>query len=62
MRVGRYIVYGAGGIGASLGAQLHQAGRDVVLIARGAQLAAIAGKGLPQAQGSVRTVIESPRS
>jgi 2-dehydropantoate 2-reductase len=46
MRVGRYIVYGAGGIGASLGAQLHQAGRDVVLIARGAQRVAIAEKGL----------------
>lgn len=46
MRVGRYIVYGAGGIGASLGAQLHQAGREVVLIARGAQRAAIAEKGL----------------
>ncbi len=46
MRVGRYIVYGAGGIGASLGAQLHQAGREVVLIARGAQRAAIVEKGL----------------
>ncbi len=46
MGVGRYIVYGAGGIGASLGAQLHQAGREVVLIARGAQRAAIAERGL----------------
>ena len=46
MRVGRYIVYGAGGIGASLGAELHRAGRPTVLIARGAQLAALREKGL----------------
>lgn len=46
MEVGRYIVYGAGGIGASLGAQLHEAGRKVVLIARGEHRAAIAAKGL----------------
>jgi len=46
MEVGRYIVYGAGGIGASLGAQLHEAGREVVLIARGAHHKAIAEKGL----------------
>ena len=46
MRVGRYIVYGAGGIGASLGAQLARAGREVVLIARGAQLTALREKGL----------------
>ena len=46
MRLGRYIVYGAGGIGASLGAQLHRVGREVVLIARGAQLAALREMGL----------------
>lgn len=31
----RFIIYGAGGIGATIGARLHQAGTDVVLIARG---------------------------
>jgi len=46
MRVGRYIVYGAGGIGASIGAQLHRAGCETLLIARGAQLAAIRERGL----------------
>ncbi len=46
MRVGRYIVYGAGGIGASLGAELHRAGRPTILIARGAQLTALREKGL----------------
>lgn len=46
MRVGRYIIYGAGGIGASLGAQLARAGRSVLLIARGAQLEAIKTQGL----------------
>lgn len=35
MHVARYIVYGAGGIGASLGAQLLRAGCDVAFIARG---------------------------
>jgi 2-dehydropantoate 2-reductase len=46
MRVARYIVYGAGGIGASLGAQLQRAGRAVLYIARGAQLEALRERGL----------------
>jgi ketopantoate reductase len=32
----RFIIYGAGAIGATLGARLHQGGHEVVLIARGA--------------------------
>ena len=32
----RYVIYGAGAIGASMGGRLFEAGRDVVLIARGA--------------------------
>lgn len=60
MGVGRYIVYGAGGIGASLGAQLHQAGREVVLIARGAQRAAIAGNGLEYVTPERRTRLALP--
>ncbi|HEY3506660.1 MAG TPA: ketopantoate reductase family protein [Actinocatenispora sp.] len=42
----RFIVYGAGAIGGVLGARLHQAGRDVVLIARGAHLDRIRDAGL----------------
>ncbi len=37
----RYIIYGAGGIGGAIGGRLALAGRDVVLITRGAHLAAI---------------------
>jgi 2-dehydropantoate 2-reductase len=42
----RIAVFGAGGIGGYLGARLAQAGDEVVLIARGAHLAAIRAHGL----------------
>jgi 2-dehydropantoate 2-reductase len=42
----RFVIYGAGAIGGVLGARLHQAGHDVVLIARGAHLDAIRANGL----------------
>lgn len=42
----RFIVFGAGAIGGVIGARLHQSGREVVLIARGAHLAAIRERGL----------------
>ena len=42
----RHIIYGAGAIGGSLGAKLFAADKDVVLIARGAHLAAIREGGL----------------
>lgn len=42
----RFIIYGAGGVGGVVGAQLHKAGEDVVLIARGAHLNAIRAAGL----------------
>ena len=42
----RYIIYGAGGIGGSIGARLSQGGYDVVLIARGAHYRAIEEQGL----------------
>ncbi|GAA2757451.1 2-dehydropantoate 2-reductase [Actinopolymorpha rutila] len=44
--VRRFVVYGAGAIGGVLGARLHAAGHEVVLIARGAHLAAIRAGGL----------------
>lgn len=37
----RYVVIGAGAVGATLAAELHEAGTEVVLVARGAQLAAL---------------------
>ncbi|MEV0228570.1 2-dehydropantoate 2-reductase N-terminal domain-containing protein [Nonomuraea sp. NPDC050786] len=42
----RYIVIGAGAVGGTIGARLHQGGHDVLLIARGAHYAAIKRDGL----------------
>jgi 2-dehydropantoate 2-reductase len=42
----RYIIYGAGGVGGVIGAQLFQGDVDVVLVARGDHLAAIQDQGL----------------
>lgn len=42
----RFIVYGAGAIGGTIGGRLHQSGHDVVLICRGAHLEAIQHRGL----------------
>jgi 2-dehydropantoate 2-reductase len=42
----RYVVIGAGAVGGTIGVRLHEAGRDVVLVARGPHLAAIRENGL----------------
>jgi 2-dehydropantoate 2-reductase len=42
----RYIIYGAGAIGCTIGARLHRAGCPVALIARGEQLDALRSGGL----------------
>lgn len=42
----RFIIYGAGGIGATIGARLHLAGQEVVLIARGDHFNALHKHGL----------------
>ena len=42
----RFILYGAGGVGGTIGAELFRAGEDVILIARGAHLEAIQKDGL----------------
>lgn len=42
----RYVVIGAGAIGGAIAGRLHEAGRDVVLVARGANYLAIAQDGL----------------
>ena len=54
----RYMIIGAGGTGAPLGAFLAKNGADVTLIARGAHLAAMQEKGLrfEQSDGQIWTV------
>jgi 2-dehydropantoate 2-reductase len=42
----RYVIYGAGAIGGTIAARLHTTGQDVLLIARGAHLAALQTDGL----------------
>ena len=42
----RFVVYGAGAIGGTIGARLHLAGFDVALIARGPHLEAMSARGL----------------
>ena len=42
----RFIIYGAGGVGGTIGAELHLSGESVVLIARGAHLETIKQAGL----------------
>ena len=42
----RFIIYGAGGIGGSIGARLHMNQEQVILIARGAHYEAIKSRGL----------------
>ncbi len=42
----RFVIYGAGAIGAFVGGSLHEAGEDVVLIARGEHLRSIREQGL----------------
>ncbi len=42
----RFIIYGAGGIGGTIGARLHLSGHEVVLIARGRHLSVLREKGL----------------
>jgi 2-dehydropantoate 2-reductase len=44
--VARYVVIGAGAIGGGIGARLHQAGHEVVLVARGDHLRALREHGL----------------
>ena len=42
----RFVIYGAGGIGGTIGARLHQSGHEVVLIARGEHFQSIRKHGL----------------
>lgn len=42
----RILIIGAGAVGGTIGGRLHQSGHDVVLVARGAHLDALRGRGL----------------
>ena len=54
----RYVVYGAGAIGAGVGGLLHRAGVDTTLVARGEHLAAMREHGLRLQVGHDHHVVE----
>jgi 2-dehydropantoate 2-reductase len=56
----RYVIFGAGAIGGLVGAKLHQAGQDVMLIARGAHYDRLASEGLTFANPSERVTLRIP--
>ena len=56
----RYVVLGAGAIGGTIGGHLHRAGRQVVLVARPAHVAAIRDRGLRLLTGDANYRLEVP--
>ena len=63
----RYVVYGAGAVGGTIGGRLFQHGHDVALIARGPHRQAIHGRGLElrSPEGTITLpipVVEDPRA
>ncbi len=56
----RVVILGAGGIGGTIGARLHQAGYDVALVARGAHLAAVREHGLTFVTPEERVTLPIP--
>ena len=56
----RFVIFGAGAIGGVLGARLHQSGREVALLARGAHYEAIARDGLRLETPEEDVVLEIP--
>ncbi len=56
----RYVIYGAGAVGGTIGARLYEAGHDVTLIARGAHLEALRAKGLAFETPAGATVLPIP--
>ena len=56
----RFVIYGAGGVGGTLGARLHIAGFKVVLIARGEHGKAIARDGLHFLSPALDVVLDIP--
>ena len=60
MTANRYVVIGAGAVGATLAAELHEAGIATVLIARGAHLAALRAHGLRHRRPDGEHVVAVP--
>ncbi|HEY0188424.1 MAG TPA: 2-dehydropantoate 2-reductase N-terminal domain-containing protein [Cellulomonas sp.] len=56
----RYVIIGAGAVGGTIGGLLAEAGRDVVLVARGAHLAAIRQDGLHLTTASGARTLRCP--
>jgi 2-dehydropantoate 2-reductase len=56
----RYVVVGAGAVGGATAALLHEAGRDVQLVARGRTLAALRTAGLDLAVGDRTRAVPVP--
>ena len=56
----RFIIYGAGGVGGTIGAELYLAGESVVLVARGAHFDAIQQSGLRYETPCRREVLPIP--
>ncbi|HXF33444.1 MAG TPA: 2-dehydropantoate 2-reductase N-terminal domain-containing protein [Candidatus Acidoferrales bacterium] len=56
----RYVVYGAGAVGGTIGAKLFEAGNDVTLVARGEHGRAIAERGLAFATPEGTRVLRIP--
>jgi len=56
----RYVVIGAGAVGVTLAAELHESGSEVLLVARGAQLTALREKRLRFARPSGVTTVDVP--
>jgi 2-dehydropantoate 2-reductase len=56
----RYIIYGAGAIGGTIGARLFESGHDVVLIARGPHLEAVQSEGLTVRAPDSTTTLRIP--
>src|SRR5947207_9970207 len=56
----RYVIYGAGAIGGTIGGRLHAAGHDVVLIARGDHLRVLRERGLELRSPDETQTLEAP--
>ncbi|HSJ28629.1 MAG TPA: 2-dehydropantoate 2-reductase N-terminal domain-containing protein, partial [Acidimicrobiia bacterium] len=56
----RYVIYGAGAIGGTIGARLHMLGRDVALLARGAHLEHLSRDGLVFSEPEGSTTLRIP--
>jgi 2-dehydropantoate 2-reductase len=56
----RFVIYGAGGIGGTIGGRLYEAGADVTLVARGAHLDALRERGLTLVSGAGTPTLPVP--